>query len=118
MSDQIKISGIKGFGFHGVLDFEKKDGQDFLVDLVINLDLKNLNDALENTVDYGEVATLVKSEIENNPVYLIETLAERIAEKILNTYRKVNSVEVTVHKPRAPLPVDFSDLSVTIKKSK
>ena len=57
MSDQIKISGIKGFGFHGVLDFEKKDGQDFLVDLVIILDLKNLNDALENTVDYGEVAT-------------------------------------------------------------
>jgi len=118
MSDQIKISGIKGFGFHGVLDFEKKDGQDFLVDLVINLDLKNLNDALENTVDYGEVATLVKSEIENNPVNLIETLAERIAEKILSTYRKVNSVEVTVHKPNAPLPVDFSDLSVTIKKSK
>ena len=118
MSDQIKISGIKGFGFHGVLDFEKKDGQDFLVDLVINLDLKNLNDALENTVDYGEVATLVKSEIENNPVNLIETLAERISEKILSTYRKVNSVEVTVHKPNAPLQVDFSDLSVTIKKSK
>jgi len=118
MSDQIKISGIKGFGFHGVLESERKTGQHFLIDAVITLNLQNLKDDLSKTINYSEIADAIKNNIESNPVNLIETLAERIATDILSKYVQAQAVEISVHKPGAPLNVEFSDLSVTIKKSK
>ena len=118
MSDLIKISGIAGFGYHGVFKEEQKNGQNFFVDVELSANLQKLNDKLENTINYATIAELVKAEIETNPVQLIETLAERIADKILHNESKITRVVVTVHKPDAPVGVKVSDISVSIDKSR
>ena len=118
MKDQISIIGIKGFGHHGVLESERKNGQEFIVDLNLNLNLQELHDDLTNTVDYSKLVELISLEISNDPVNLIESLAERIAVKVLNSDRKIESVSVTVHKPSAPVVSKVTDISVTISKSR
>lgn len=118
MNDLITLRGIKGFGYHGVFEFERRDGQDFFVDveMTLNLDDASTTDRLEETVDYGAVANLVLAEIEGEPVDLIERLAGRIAEKIKENYPRVEKVAVTVHKPQAPVDPSFTDISVTIHR--
>ena len=118
MSDLIKLNGVKGFGHHGVLASEREIGQEFIVDVALNLNLQNLKDDLNKTIDYSAVAELIKSEIESNPVNLIETLGERIGDKIINKFELVKIARVTVHKPNAPIPVEFKDVSVTITKTR
>ena len=105
MSDQIVLTGIHGFGYHGLFEHERKDGQDFFVDLSLSVDLTAAaqTDAIEDTVNYAEITDLVVEEITSNPVNLIEKLAARIAERVLNQHIKVQSVIVTVHKPQAPV---------------
>lgn len=117
-TDHIRLTGIEGFGHHGVLPEERRDGQKFIVDVTLWLDLTPAaaTDDLHDTVNYAEIAQMVVAEIEGEPVNLIESLAERIADKCVNT-RKVRNVEVTVHKPSAPIPVPFADVAVTIQRS-
>ena len=118
MSDVIKISGIEAKGFHGVLEKERKLGQKFLVDVELYLPLKNLNDQLNKTVNYAEVAQVVKNQITGEPRMLIETLAEGIAREILKEFKKIKRVKVVVHKPNAPIPLKFKDVSVEIESSR
>ena len=120
MSDQILLNGIYGFGYHGVFEHERSSGQDFFVDLALVLDLKaaSVSDALDDTVSYAEITDLVVAEITSNPVSLIERLAGRIAEKILQTYIKIESVTVTVHKPQAPVSARVKDIAVQISRSR
>ena len=120
MSDRIVVSGIHGFGYHGLFDQERKDGQDFFVDISLLVDLTAAiqSDAIEETVNYAELTNLVIEEITTNPVNLIEKLAGRIAERILNQYLKVNSVDVTVHKPQAPVAAQIKDISVSVTRSR
>jgi dihydroneopterin aldolase len=117
MSDSITIKGIRGFGFHGVLPEERRIGQEFVVDLKLNLDLRKAaaNDDLALTVHYGEVAQVVVEVIQGPAVDLIETLAEKIASQVLR-FELVVSVDVEVHKPQAPIPVPFTDVSVKISR--
>ncbi|MEI7550538.1 MAG: dihydroneopterin aldolase [Actinomycetes bacterium] len=117
MTDSISITGIRGFGYHGVLPAERANGQEFIVDATLHLALApaGTSDDLTKSVHYGEVANDVHAEIIGAPVNLIEALAERIASKIL-TRKLVQSVVVTVHKPTAPIEVPFSDVSVTITR--
>lgn len=117
--DRIELTGIKAKGFHGVFDHERQTGQDFIVDVTLWLDLVGAaaGDDLSETVDYGELAKAVVTEITGPPVNLIETLADRIARTCLET-GGVNSVEVRVHKPQAPVPVEFTDVTVTIRRSR
>lgn len=119
MSDYIKITGITGFGYHGMLSDEREHGQEFSVDLVLELDLHpaGTSDDLIKTVDYSDVAEITHQKIVGEPVNLIERLAEMIAEHILKEFA-VSSIEVTVHKPNAPIIVPFSNVSVTIKRSR
>lgn len=118
-TDRIVLRGIEGFGRHGVFPSERERGQRFVVDVVCALDLAPAaaNDDLEQTVDYGALAAAVRSEIEGPPVQLIETLAGRIADLCLSDVRVVD-VEVTVHKPEAPLPVPVTDVAVTVTRSR
>ncbi|MTH92198.1 MAG: dihydroneopterin aldolase, partial [Actinobacteria bacterium] len=98
MSDSILITGIHGFGYHGLFDHERTDGQDFFVDVLMHVDLlaASLSDDIEDTVNYGLITELVVNEITSDPVSLIEKLAGRIAEKILNSQEKALEVTVTV----------------------
>jgi dihydroneopterin aldolase len=118
-TDRLAVHGIEAVGHHGVLDFERRDGQVFRVDLVLELDTGPAaeSDDLADTVDYGSLADRVKVAIETDPVDLIETLAQRIADLCLADER-VARAEVTVHKPEAPIAATFSDVALTITRSR
>lgn len=120
MSDQILLTGVHGFGYHGLLDHERKNGQDFYVDVVLNLDLQvaSQSDSIDETVNYAEITDLIVIEITTDPVSLIEKLAGRIADRILNSYSRVNSVSVTVHKPQAPVSASLKDIAVQIIRTR
>ncbi|GAA4904829.1 dihydroneopterin aldolase [Streptomonospora salina] len=113
--DRIRLSGLRARGRHGVLEHERRDGQDFVVDVGLALDLSaaGRSDDLADTVHYGELADRLVAVVTGEPVQLIETLAERLAAVCLSEPR-VHRAEVTVHKPNAPVPHAFGDISVTV----
>ena len=117
--DRVALRGLSGFGRHGVFDFEREQGQRFVVDVVCSLDLgaAAASDDLQHTVDYGALGADVVADIEGEPLNLIEALADRIAATCLRR-PAVESVEVTVHKPEAPMPVTVADVAVTLTRSK
>jgi len=117
--DEIALTGLRAIGYHGVFPEERVDGQLFIVDVVLHLSLvaAAAGDDLESTVHYGELANRVVKAVENDPVDLIETVAERVAQIGLS-YPVVDEVTVTVHKPAAPIEVPFSDVSVTIRRGR
>ncbi|WIB00234.1 dihydroneopterin aldolase [Curtobacterium sp. MCBA15_012] len=119
MNDTIRLTGVRARGHHGVFDHEREDGQDFVVDVAVELDARTASgsDDLADTVHYGVLAEQVVAEIERDPVDLIETVAERIAAAVL-THRAARATEVTVHKPQAPITVPFSDVSITIRRTR
>lgn len=115
--DAITVRGIRARGRHGVLPAERELGQEFTVDVTLYLDTAQAaaTDDLTRTVDYGELATRLAAVVSGEPVKLIETLAERLAQVCLS-YERVEEVEVSVHKPAAPIPVPFDDVVVTIRR--
>jgi len=117
--DRVALRGLRGIGRHGVLAAERAEGQPFLVDVDLGLDTRLAadTDQLRDTVDYAHIAARVVALVEGEPVNLIETLAERIAAECL-AQPTVQAVEITVHKPAAPVAVPFSDVSVTITRSR
>ena len=118
MADRITLTGLAVFGHHGVFEQEKRDGQEFLVDITLWLDLSGAagSDDLSKTVNYGELAALAERIVAGPPKDLIESVAGEIADAVMATY-VVHAVEVTIHKPSAPIPLTFADVSVTIRRS-
>ena len=117
--DRINLLGIGAVGYHGVLDQEKRSGQPFFVDLAMYLDTAEASaaDDVARTAHYGEVAEHVRDIVTGPSLNLLETLAERIARHLLAHF-PLEAVEVTVHKPKAPIEVTFSDVSVTIYRER
>jgi dihydroneopterin aldolase len=117
--DRVALRGLRGYGRHGVLPSERANGQPFLIDVELGLDTRRAakSDDLTDTVDYACLADRVVALVEGEPVNLIETLAERIAAMCLEP-AGVAQVQVTVHKPEAPVTVAFEDVSVTIMRSR
>lgn len=118
-SDRIALRGLRATGYHGVYEHERASGQPFVVDLSLALDLRAAaaSDDVADTVHYGELAEQVVAVVTGEPVDLIETLASRIADVALS-HPIVSSVEVTVHKPQAPIPVEFDDVTVTVVRDR
>lgn len=118
-TDRLAVLGIEAVGHHGVFEFEKRQGQTFRVDLVLGLDTRAAaeSDNLTDTVDYGHLVAAVTKAIETDPVDLIEKLAARIADVCLADER-VQWTEVTLHKPEAPIEATFSDVTLTIRRSR
>ena len=119
ISDRLAVRGLAVHGHHGVFEFERRDGQEFVVDLVLGMDTGAAaqSDNLQDTVDYGTLVEEVRSAVANDPVDLIETLAQRIADVCLR-HARVEDVEVTVHKPHAPIQATFDDVALTIDRSR
>jgi dihydroneopterin aldolase len=117
--DRLVLTGLRAVGHHGVLDHERRDGQEFVVDVELGLDVRAAasGDDLAATVHYGELAERLHAAISSDPVDLIETLAERLAGICLRE-PPVAWVDVTVHKPHAPIRVAFDDVSLTIHRSR
>jgi len=117
--DRIALTGLRATAFHGVLEQERRDGQQFLIDVTVHLSLREAasSDDLDDTVHYGVLAERVVEAVESDPVDLIETVAERVATVALS-FSRVEAVDVTVHKPNAPITVPFDDVSVSISRSR
>lgn len=115
--DQIRLQGLSALGHHGVFPFERREGQVFSVDVVLHLDTRPavVKDALAGTVDYGWLSAAVAGVIRGEPVNLVETLASRVAGTCLGDAR-VAAVDVTVHKPSAPMPETFADVAVAVRR--
>ena len=115
--DSIRLTGLRIFAHHGVLDFERENGQEFVIDLEIAVDLAPAaaSDDVTKTIHYGELAEAVYAAVQADTVDLIETVAERVA-AIALSYERATRVTVTIHKPAAPITVPFGDVSVTITR--
>lgn len=117
--DRIALKGLRARGRHGALPAERELGQEFVVDATLFLDTREAaaGDDLGATVHYGELAEALVRVVEGEPVALIETLAQRLAEVCLADER-VQEAEVSVHKPAAPIPFSFDDVVVTVRRSR
>lgn len=113
----ITLTGVSAVGHHGVFEHEHREGQTFVVDLRLEVSTEVGADEITGTVHYGEVAEAVVEQVTGEPVNLIETLAGRIADRCLD-FEGVSTVEVCVHKPQAPITVAFTDVSVTLVRSR
>ena len=119
VTDRIELRGLTVRGNHGVFEHERRDGQDFVVDVTLWLDLAAAaaSDDLSDTVDYGALAKLAADVIAGPPRNLIETVAAEIADGAMADER-LYAVEVVVHKPDAPIPLTFSDVAVVARRSR
>jgi dihydroneopterin aldolase len=119
VTDRIEVRGIEVLARHGVLEHEQTESQPFLVDLTVFLDLSRAgsSDDLADTVDYGRLAQEAHAVVVTESYQLIETVADRVAARVLAD-PQVDRVVVTVHKPQAPIPLVFGDVSVTIERSR
>ena len=115
--DSITLTGLRASAFHGAFDHERENGQEFVVDVTVWIDLVDAasTDDLRRTINYGVLAEEVVAAVERDPVDLIETVAERVAAVVLE-HRAARSVRVTLHKPSAPIAVPFADVAVTITR--
>lgn len=117
--DVITLRGLSAVGHHGVYDFERSGSQVFSADLTLYVDARQaaLTDDVKYTVDYSQIAEDAVKILTGTPVYLLETLAQRLVDAAL-AYTQVQAVEVTVHKPMAPVRHQFSDVSVTLRRDR
>lgn len=117
MTDRITLRGMRVRGHHGVFEHERRDGQDFVIDVVLSVDTRAAghSDDLNDSIHYGVLAEELAADVARDPLDLIEALAQRLADRCLSDPR-VQEVEVTVHKPQAPVTVAVDDIAVTITR--
>ena len=119
MSDRIELRGLRVRGHHGVFEHERRDGQEFVVDVTVWMDLAPAaaSDDLVDTLHYGELAERTAAIVAGEPSDLIEAVAGRVADVVLADAR-VLEVEVTLHKPQAPIPLEFEDVAVVVRRGR
>ncbi|MGZ4511719.1 MAG: dihydroneopterin aldolase [Mycobacterium sp.] len=119
MADRIELRGLTICGRHGVFDHERADGQDFVVDMTVWIDLARAaaSDEVADTYDYAALARLAADVVAGPPRNLIETVGGEIADRVMEDER-VHAVEVVVHKPQAPIPQQFADVAVVVRRSR
>lgn len=117
MTDEIRLRGLEVFGYHGVLEHERRDGQPFVVDCTLGFDTAPAarTDDLALTVNYADLAARLADIVSGEPVDLIETLAHRLVDVALS-YSGVQWAEIVVHKPQAPIPLQFADVAVRVRR--
>ncbi|MCB0927006.1 MAG: dihydroneopterin aldolase [Mycobacterium sp.] len=119
MSDRIELRGLVVRGNHGVFEHERREGQDFVVDVTVWMDLSAAaaSDDLADTFDYGVLAARAEEIVGGSARNLIETVSAEIADAVM-TDERVSAVEVAVHKPEAPIPLNFADVAVVARRSR
>ena len=118
MADRIELTGLECFGYHGVFEEEKKTGQPFIVDVTCWLDTAGIEDDLTRTVNYAELADVAADIVEGPSRDLIETVAAEVAETAMRRFEILHAIEVTIHKPKAPIPRTFADVAVVARRSR
>jgi len=119
LTDRIELRGLRVRGHHGVFDHERRDGQEFVIDITVwlDLDVAAASDDLADTLDYGDLAQRAADIVAGPPRQLIETVAGEIADGVMADER-VHAAEVVVHKPGAPIPLEFADVAVVARRSR
>ena len=120
MSDQVFVNGLVLHAFHGVMPHEGKVGQSFIVDLALDIDLVNAarSDKLADTVSYDSVVNLVSRTFTGKSYRLVEAAAGAVADAVLQDFPRIDTVRVTVRKPHAPVAAVFTDVGVTLIRSR
>lgn len=116
--DRIEVKGIVIYAKHGMLDAEKMLGQQFIVDCLMKLDVSACNEQIDKTVHYGEVTMDIVKFMTENRFDLLETVANKLSQYILLKYNLLKEVEITIHKPSAPIPAIFEDVKLTVKRKR
>ncbi|MGB6298896.1 MAG: dihydroneopterin aldolase [Rivularia sp. (in: cyanobacteria)] len=118
--DCIYLTGIRAYGYTGYLKEEQVLGQWFEVDLKLWLDLSISaeTDAIEDTIDYRSVISLVQEKIKTSRFALVERLASSIADSILHSADLIKQVQVILSKPAAPIPDFGGKISIELIRSK
>jgi 7,8-dihydroneopterin aldolase/epimerase/oxygenase len=119
MADRIELRGLTVRGRHGVFDHERTNGQDFVLDITVWIDLADAaaNDDLAHTYDYAALTQLAADIVAGPPRNLIEAVGGEIADRVMDDQR-VHAVEVVVHKPQAPIAQRFADVAVVVRRSR
>jgi 7,8-dihydroneopterin aldolase/epimerase/oxygenase len=119
MADRIELRGLRIRGHHGVYEQERRDGQEFVVDVTVWIDLDRAaaTDDLADTLDYGALAQRAAGIVGGPPKNLIEAVAGELAEDVMRDER-IHAVEVVLHKPQAPIPLTFGDVAVVARRSR
>ena len=120
MADRIELTGLECFGYHGVFDEEKRTGQPFIVDITcwLNFAEAAADDDLTKTINYAELAEVAAEVVEGPARDLIETVATDVANAAMRRFEELYAVEVTIHKPKAPIPRTFGDVAVVARRSR
>lgn len=116
MSDRIFVTGLLVHARHGVMEHEEKVGQRFVIDLALELDLApaSASDRLADTVSYSSLVEVATHAFTARNFRLVEAAAGAVAEAVLAAFARVAAVEVTVHKPHAPIAAIFADVGVSV----
>jgi 7,8-dihydroneopterin aldolase/epimerase/oxygenase len=120
VSDSVFVTGLALHAFHGVMQHEAKVGQTFTLDLMLEIDLAEASraDKLAHTVDYDQVVAVATRAFCGRRYRLVEAAAGAVAEAVLDRFRQVANVRVTVHKPHAPIAATFADVGVSIRRGR
>ena len=120
MSDTIFITGVVIHARHGVMEHETEVGQRFVIDLELSVDLSESShtDRLADTVSYSNVVATASAAFKNTNYKLLERAAGAVADAILSSFPRINAVEVTVHKPHAPIAAIFDDVGVVLMRTR
>ena len=120
MADRIELTGLECFGYHGVFDEEKRTGQPFIVDITcwLNFAEAAADDDLTKTINYAELAEVAAEVVEGPARDLIESVATDVANAAMRRFEELYAVEVTIHKPKAPIPRTFGDVAVVARRSR
>jgi dihydroneopterin aldolase len=120
MSDRIFITGLSLHAFHGVMPHEGKVGQSFTLDLALDIDLAAAarSDKVADTVSYDKVVEVADRAFSSRRFRLIEAAGGAVADAVLASFPRVRAIDVTIHKPHAPIPAIFTDVGVTISRKR
>lgn len=118
--DKIIIKGLKVFAYHGVNPEEKADGQNFMADIIAycSLDKAGRADDLNDTVSYAKILKMAVRVMTEKKYDLLERVAHRVAEQILEEYESIERVDVCIKKPEAPMKADFDYVAVEISRTR
>lgn len=120
-SDLILLGNLRFYGYHGVIPEEAKLGQEFVIDLTLETDLRaaGQSDDLQHTIHYGDVYAQVRRIVEGERYNLLEALAENLAASLLKQHPQVTAITVRVTKPNAPIPgLGSGRVGVEVRRSR
>jgi dihydroneopterin aldolase len=118
--DKITVKGLKLFAYHGVNPEEKRDGQEFIIDMDYYLDLGGAckSDDLNETVSYAKVVKAIRRVFTAQSYDLIERAAQEVCDSLFEEFEKIQKIEITLKKPQAPVKAEFDYMAVTLTRTR